>query len=217
MKAYLIVTLSIIQISLVNGQTFSECSERYDLQFKKLQTQVRLNQLDKRGSDSVIFLLEKELEDCIIGKELPDINLVARSGKVYTNESLKGKIVIFNFWSVSCVPCLMEIPVLNRLHQAYKGNPDVIFISILYDNEENLVKFTECGSTKRRIAYEVVPDSRQLMKSNFKLVKAYPTNIFVDREGKVFMITSGGVTDRSQEEGLEEEFRYIIDKELSRS
>ena len=165
----------------------------------------------------MIFLLEKELEDCIIGKELPDINLVGRSGKVYTNESLKGKIVIFNFWSVSRVPCLMEIPVLNRLHQAYKDNPDVIFISILYDNEENLVKFTECGFTKRRIAYEVVPDSRQLMKSTFKLVKAYPTNIFVDREGKVFMTTSGGVTDRSQEEGLEEEFRYIIDKELSRS
>src|SRR5690606_21921924 len=212
MKACLILFLSIIQISLVKGQTFSECSGRYDLQFKKLQTQVRLNQLDKRGSDSVIFLLDKELEDCIVGKELPTISLVGRSGKVYTNESLKGKIVIFNFWSINCVPCLMEIPVLNRLHQTYKDNPEVIFISILYDNEENLVKFTEGGWTKRRVAYEVVPDSKLLMKSTFKLVRAYPTNLFVDREGKVFMKTSGGVIDSSQEEKLEEEFRSIIDK-----
>jgi len=67
------------------------------------------------------------------------------------------------------------------------------------------------------VAYEVISDAKALMKSTFKLIKAFPTNLFIDREGKVFMKTIGGISERSQEERLEEEFRSIIDKELSRS
>jgi hypothetical protein len=46
---------------------------------------------------------------------------------------------------------------------------------------------------KRRIVYEVIPDSKAIMKSTFKLVKDYPTNLFVDREGKIFVKTVGGI------------------------
>lgn len=216
MNKYFILVLCTFLTPRANAQTFADCFESYDVQYKKVMTQERLKELDRRGSDSVRFLLDKELDDCIIGKELPEFNLVGRSGNIYTNESLKRKVVVFNFWSVNCGPCVMEIPVLNRLQQMYKDSSDFIFISILYDKEEELVKLMERGLTKRRVAYEVIPDSKTLMKSTFQLIKAYPTNLFIDREGKVFMKTIGGISDRSQEEALEAEFRSIIDKELSK-
>ena len=52
------------------------------------------------------------------------------------------------------------------------------------------------------------------MKDTFKLVKALPTNLFVDKEGKIFMRTTGGIIDSKDEEKLEAKFRSIIDNEL---
>ena len=108
----------------------------------------------------------------------------------------------------------MEIPVLNKLFLSYKDNKDVVFISILLDKEEALENFLEKGLTKRRIAYEVVPDSKALMKGTFKLIKGYPTNLFIDREGKIFMRTYGGIVDPKDEDELEAKLRGIIDNEL---
>jgi thiol-disulfide isomerase/thioredoxin len=155
------------------------------------------------------------LDSCIIGKELPDYSLVGRSGKTYTNESLKGKVVVFNFWYVNCGPCIVEIPVLNRLYLSYKNNNDLVFISILRDAEEDLEKFLEKGLTKR-IDYEVIPNSKAIMRGTFK-IHVFPTNLFVDREGKIFMKTIGGIMDSKDEQKLEAKFRSIIDKELNKS
>jgi len=143
MYKYFILVLCVVLITQADAQTFADCSKRYDVQYKNVMTQVRLKELDRRGSDSVRYILDKELDNCIMGKDIPEFSLVGRSGKVYTKESLKGKVVVLNFWSVNCGPCLMEIPVLNRLQQMYKDSSDFIFISILYDKDEELVKFLE--------------------------------------------------------------------------
>ena len=95
-------------------------------------------------------VLDGELQSCIIGKELPAYSLVGRSGKTYTNEDLKGKVVVLNFWSVNCGPCVMEIPVLNKLYLSYKDNKDVVFISILLDKEEALEKLLRKRIDKKK-------------------------------------------------------------------
>ena len=150
----------------------------------------RATLITQKTADSLRVVLDEELQRCIIGKELPAYSLVGRSGKTYTNEDLKGKVVFLNFWSVNCGPCVMEIPVLNKLYLSYKDNKDVVFISILLDKEEALEKFLEKGLTKKRIAYDVVSDSKAKMKETFKLIKAILTNLFIDREGKIFMRTT---------------------------
>jgi hypothetical protein len=60
------------------------------------------------------------------------------------------------------------------------------------------------------INYEVVPNDKITIKEKLKFVKAIPMNLFVDREGKIYMRTVGGIQD---EEDFEE-IRSIIDKEL---
>lgn len=199
-----------------DAQTFADCAERYHSDFSKVQLEFIAKKINRAALDSAIFTLEESLDTCIIGKEIPEYSLVGRSGKIYTNESLKGKVVVFNFWSVNCGPCIGEIPVLNRIHLSYKQNEDFVLISILLDNEESLEKLLEGGLTKRRMVYEVVPDSKAMMKSTFKLVKAYPTNLFVDREGKIFMKTVGGIIDTKDEQKLEMKFREIIDSVLNK-
>ncbi len=217
MKKYITLYFLVVLLFPANGQTFADCSKTYHESFNKIQLQRTLKKLDNKVADSLLFAFSQNLDSCVIGKELPDLTLLGRSGEVYTNESLKGKVVMFNFWAVNCGPCLGEIPVLNKLHLSYKDNKDFMLISILVDKEEDLQKFLEKGLTKRRIVYEVIPDSKAVLKNTFTLVKAYPTNLFVDREGKLFMKNSGGIIDPSDEEKLENKLRAIIDPELNKN
>ncbi len=59
------------------------------------------------------------LAKVVQGPELADINF----------ESLKGKIVVLEFWATWCAPCIDSIPHLNELADHFEGQP-VQFISI---------------------------------------------------------------------------------------
>jgi thiol-disulfide isomerase/thioredoxin len=200
----------------LDGQTFVDCCNDYHTEFNKIQLQRTFKEVSDESADNAINWIGAILDSCIVGKEIPDYSLLGRSGETYTKESLKGKVVVFNFWSINCGPCIMEIPVLNRIHLSYRENKDFILISILLDKEEALKRFLQGGLTKRRIVYEVIPNSKAAIKSTFKLVKAYPTNLFIDREGKVFEKTIGGIIDPNDEQQLESKFKSIIDKELNK-
>jgi thiol-disulfide isomerase/thioredoxin len=215
MRKY-IALIFVLQGFGTDAQTFVHCADSYHREFNKVKLEFIAKKIDRAALYMAMFKLEESLDTCIIGKEMPEYNFVGRSGKSYTNESLKGKVVVFNFWSVNCGPCIGEIPVLNRIHLSFKQNEDFVLISILLDDEESLERFLEGGITKRRIVYEVVPDSKSIMKSTFKLVKAFPTNLFVNREGKIFMKTSGGIIDPKKEQKLEMKFRSIIDSEMNK-
>jgi thiol-disulfide isomerase/thioredoxin len=214
MKKYMLLSL-LLQWFQSDGQTFADCAEWFNSEYNKVSLQFTTKKIDQSALHAALLTLEQTLDNCIIGKEIPQFSFIGRSGKSYTNESLKGKVVVFNFWSVNCVPCLGEIPVLNRIHLSYKDNDDFELISILLDKEETLEKILQGGLTKKRIVYEVIPDSKDLMKNTFKVGKIFPTNLFVDREGKVFMKTTGGIIDPKHERDLEMKFKSIIDSELN--
>jgi hypothetical protein len=108
----------------------------------------------------------------------------------------------------------LEIPVLNRISLKYKDNEDFVLISILLEKEGELEKFLNNGLTKKRIAYEVVPDSKAIVKDTFKSIKGYPTNLFLDRDGRLFEKTVGAIADPKDEHKLEAKLMSIIDKEL---
>jgi thiol-disulfide isomerase/thioredoxin len=164
------------------GQTFNDCSLNYHTKYNKIAMEAGRHFITRKTSDSLRAVLDAELEHCIIGKEIGDYTLTGRSGKTYTQDSLKGKVVLFNFWSVNCGPCIIEIPWLNKLYRSYKENKDFVLISILLDKEEDLDKLLNRGLTKTRIGYEVVPNAKSIIKENFKLVKAYPrTSLLIER------------------------------------
>lgn len=53
----------------------------------------------------------------------PEISVVALDTTPLTLQSLKGKVVLLNFWATWCPPCREEIPSMMKLNQAMTGKP----------------------------------------------------------------------------------------------
>jgi thiol-disulfide isomerase/thioredoxin len=61
-----------------------------------------------------------------VGKEAPDAAGEDLGGKVHRLSDYRGKVVLLNFWSSSCVPCLRLIPHERELVQRLEGKPFVL-------------------------------------------------------------------------------------------
>jgi len=54
-------------------------------------------------------------EDVVVGNTIPDFSLTSLEGKTVDKNSLKGEVVILNFWASWCAPCMEEIPELKEV------------------------------------------------------------------------------------------------------
>jgi thiol-disulfide isomerase/thioredoxin len=101
-------------------------------------------------------------------------------------EDLKGKVLVVNFWFINCPPCRAEIPDLNEMVEQYKDNKDVIFVAVGLDPWFDLKEYL----VKQPFKYHLVTDGRYYATE--QNVNNYPTNVVVDRNGKVAFQSMGG-------------------------
>ena len=122
----------------------------------------------------------------IIGKRAPDFKMTDINGNEISSETTKGKVVVLNFWFVSCKPCIAEIPELNEVYKTYKNNSDVVFASITFDKKEKVDVFLE----KYPLQYPVVSDAKEIC--TLFNTSGYPTNLVIDKNGNFYDYISGG-------------------------
>lgn len=111
------------------------------------------------------------------GKAVKLFNVSDIYGNSYSSESLKGKVVVMNFWFVACSPCVKEIPDLNEVVEKYQDRDDVVFLAFAKDTESLLGKFL----AHTQFEYSIIPRATPISK--LYNVYAYPTHIVVDKKG----------------------------------
>lgn len=57
------------------------------------------------------------------------------NNRVMSLDSLRGKVVVMNFWATWCPPCIREMPSLNTLFLDLKSNRDIVFMAIDVDED----------------------------------------------------------------------------------
>jgi thiol-disulfide isomerase/thioredoxin len=118
---------------------------------------------------------------CTKGSDcLPEMKYVDVAGNTYTPESLKGKVVVVNFWATWCHPCQKEIPDLSKTYERYKAK-GVVFLGIMTDNPTNaeLLNF----QSDYEMTYPIVRATSDIMVS-FNYPQALPTTFVFNRKGK---------------------------------
>lgn len=114
--------------------------------------------------------------------------------------SLKGKLVLIDFFYKSCYPCMQALPALQALHMKYKDHGLIIVGIDPYDNkEDDIAAFL----AKRGVTYTVLLEGKEVVKEY--RVSAYPTIYLIDKNGNILFIQEG--YGKGTEEALEEVIR----------
>lgn len=58
----------------------------------------------------------------------PDLAITSPDGRPMKLSDLRGKIVFLHFWGSWCLPCQIEFPELQKLHDAFEESPKVVFV-----------------------------------------------------------------------------------------
>ena len=121
----------------------------------------------------------------------PTFNLTSLDGKKFELASLRGKVIVFNFWFTGCVPCIAEMPKLNELVEKFK-NDEVVFIAPTWDNETVLPTFLK----KYPFKYNIVANAGNLIINTYRDGTGdvtMPTHIVIDKEGNIDTRIVGGL------------------------
>lgn len=122
-------------------------------------------------------------------KLAPDFTGKDLQGRTVQLSTLKGKIVVVNFWGTGCGPCIGEMPALNKLVQKYRDNANVVFLAITGDETEKLKQFFK----KRTFLYTVVNNGGRV--SEAYNIESLPVHIVIGKKGEVLNRSTGARED----------------------
>lgn len=110
----------------------------------------------------------------------PEFSLPARAGQEVSLQSLRGQVVMLNFWASWCGPCRTEMPLLEQMHRRYAS----LGFTLLGVNVEADTRAAENWLEDTPVSFQILFD-RDSKVSKLYGVDAMPSTIFIDRQGRV--------------------------------
>lgn len=137
-----------------------------------------------------------------VGKTAPELNFPNPSGKNISLNSLKGKVVLLDFWASWCRPCRAENPNVVRLYNQYKNKGFTVYS---YSLDNNAAKWENAIKDDRLSWPNHASDLKgwQSAGSAVYNVQSIPQTFLIGRDGKIIAI---GLRGFELEEKLKELF-----------
>jgi thiol-disulfide isomerase/thioredoxin len=135
----------------------------------------------------------------------PRFNATTTSGEKFNNESLKGRVVLLEFWTTWCGYCLQEAGFVDQINDEYDSKKLIILAINVGESKKTVKKYLEQHPRKTRI---VLTDNTNLA-AMFE-AKVYPIYVVIDRDGNVAgeqrgAAGEGALRDLLARGGLEDE------------
>jgi peroxiredoxin len=133
------------------------------------------------------------------GSIAPDIELPNPEGKNVALSSLRGKVVLIDFWASWCKPCRVENPNVVKMYNEYRGQGFEIFgVSLDRDKDKWVQAIKQDGLTWPQVSDLQFWNSAAAQLYN---VSSIPHTVLIDREGKII---ANGLRGRALEEKVKE-------------
>ncbi len=163
-----------------------------------LKANYRQRHHTEAGFDTVLLAVKTawrqkmvpQLREKMLNQPLPKIDsLRDMNGKLIDPEIWKNKVVIMDFWATWCVPCMHEMPYLQKVYDQYKNNPDVVFM-VINSGSNNSLK--DAQQWQKRMPYTFPIYYTNDPKIGSKLAfNVIPALFVIDRKGKIQFKTIG--------------------------
>jgi cytochrome c biogenesis protein CcmG/thiol:disulfide interchange protein DsbE len=137
-----------------------------------------------------------------IGKTAPNfsLNRIDKPGTLQL-ASLRGKVVVLNFWASWCYPCNQEAPALEAATKKW-GNRVVVLGVDVNDPVSDARGFAR----KFKLSYPLVHDNHNVTSPKYGLT-GLPETFFIDRDGKLVVHVAGQVEAPDIQAGVERALR----------
>lgn len=114
------------------------------------------------------------------GETAPDWTLESSEGGPIHLASMKGQVVVLDFWATWCVPCAIAMPGLEKIHNDYSGKPvKVVGVNLMENPEADPVKFMKDKGFTYPVALRGDAVGQQYN------VSGLPSFYVIDQEGNV--------------------------------
>lgn len=115
------------------------------------------------------------------GLALPDL-----SGRQRNLDEFAGKVLVVNFWASWCMPCLEEMPGMQRLTAAMRGKP----FAIVAVNVGEAKRRVQATAKRLKLDFTILLDRDSTVFKNWGAT-VLPTSYVLDRSGRVRYIGQG--------------------------
>ena len=123
-----------------------------------------------------------------VGQQMPAFTIVNDNGTQTLSSSLKGKVILVNFFATWCPPCQKELAEVQKtLWPKYKDNKDFALLVIGREHTDaELQKYNE----KKGFTFSLYPDRNRAIYGAFAK-NLIPRSYLVDKTGNVIYATIG--------------------------
>ena len=137
-------------------------------------------------------------KEASVGKSAPNFTLsrIDKTGSLQL-ASLRGKVVVLNFWASWCYPCKQEAPALAAAAKRWPGKVVVLGVDV-NDFAGDARKFAR----KYGLDYQLVHDNHNVTSPKYGRT-GLPETFFRDRTGKVVVHVPGEVKAADIRDGVE--------------
>lgn len=133
----------------------------------------------------------------------PNVTFTTIDGKKISMVSLKGKVVLVNFWATDCPGCIKEMPqLINTYNQYNKKGFELIAVAMSYDPPAQVLNYAKM----KKLPFPVMHDGLAEVTNKFGHVSLTPTAFIYDKQGHLLRHTIGELDFNA--------LQQLLDKEL---
>ena len=137
----------------------------------------------RRGVLAILVALTAvALTGCSSRKPAPRFSYTLLDGAQASTDTLRGRVVLVNFWATSCASCVQEMPQIVALHRKFQARGfETLAVAMSYDAPASVSHFAQT----RQLPFGVVIDNTGAIARAFPGVRATPTTFVIDRHGAI--------------------------------
>ena len=114
-----------------------------------------------------------------VGKPAPDFTLPGLDGRLVSLSDYKGKVVLLNIWATWCLPCVAEMPSMEKLYQQLRGDSfEILAVSIDTQGVSVVAPFM----TEHNLSFPALIDTEGKTKTAYHLT-GVPESFIINQEG----------------------------------
>jgi len=113
---------------------------------------------------------------------VPEVSITTIQGQKLPLKTLRGHVVLINFWATDCAICVKEMPMMAATYRKYQPRGfEAVFIAMPHDRPDHVVHF----ANRNQLPFKVVLDVQGEINRAFGDIKVTPTTFVVDKKGRI--------------------------------